>query len=188
MAMVVAKWPTVFSRAQSMTPMASLKVGAPVVTIVRNHPLRLRLTVPEREAGGVRAGQSVRLHLDGGVEATEGRVVRLSPAVDEHTRTLLVEAEVPNDDGALRPGTFTSAEIVVEPERLVSSDVDTGVLGEVLALFCLDDAGVVAEDSLQPRVRLFAKFVAVAKEQRGLGQPLGFVQTPEEIRRDDRLA
>ena len=94
-----------------------LQVGAPVATIVRNHPLRLRLTVPEREAGGVRVGQSVRLRLDAGGAATEGRVVRLSPAVDEHTRTLLVEAEVPNDDGALRPGTFATAEIVVEPER-----------------------------------------------------------------------
>ncbi len=98
-----------------------LQVGAPVVTIVRIHPLRLRLTVPEREASSVRLGQRVQVRPDvrpdAGSAAAGGAVVRISPAVDESTRTLLVEAEIPNADGALRPGTFATAEIVVEPER-----------------------------------------------------------------------
>jgi RND family efflux transporter MFP subunit len=99
-----------------------LAVGAPVVTIVRVHPLRLRLAVPEREASSVRVGQDVRLRADDGDGRPKGliangTIVRLSPAVDEHTRTLLVEAEVPNEDGGLRPGAFASAEIVVEAEQ-----------------------------------------------------------------------
>jgi RND family efflux transporter MFP subunit len=94
-----------------------LDVGAPVVTIVRIHPLRLRLAVPEREAASVRLGQPVRLRPEGHDAAVDGTVVRLSPAVDESTRTLLVEAEVPNTDGALRPGAFATAEIVVDPEQ-----------------------------------------------------------------------
>jgi len=94
-----------------------LDVGAPVVTIVRIHPLRLRLAVPEREAASVRVGQPVRLRPEGHDAAVDGTVVRLSPAVDESTRTLLVEAEVPNTDGTLRPGAFASAEIVVDPEQ-----------------------------------------------------------------------
>ncbi len=94
-----------------------LQVGAPVVTIVRIHPLRLRLAVPEREAGAVRVGQTVRIKPDGANAAAEGTVVRLSPAIDEHTRTLLVEAEVANTDGALRPGAFATADIIVDPEQ-----------------------------------------------------------------------
>lgn len=96
---------------------AYLAVGASVATIVRLHPLRLRLAVPEREAGGVKAGQPVRIRPEGeGHEAT-GTVVRLSPAIDERTRTLMVEAEVPNADGALRPGAFANADIVVDPDQ-----------------------------------------------------------------------
>ena len=95
---------------------AYLEVGAPVVTIVRMDPLRLRLAVPEREAGGVHVGQTVRLRGDGPAVVAEGRVVRLSPAIDERTRTLLVEAEVPNADGRLRPGAFASADVVIDPE------------------------------------------------------------------------
>src|SRR4029078_13700531 len=45
-----------------------------------------------------------------------GLVTRLSPAISETNRTLLIEAEVPNPDGALRPGAFAPAEILVQPE------------------------------------------------------------------------
>jgi RND family efflux transporter MFP subunit len=96
-----------------------LDVGAPVVTIVRIHPLRLRLPVPEREAASVRVGQTVRLRADGATdaEATTGVVARVSPAVDETTRTVLVEAEIPNPNGRLRPGAFATAEVVTDPAQ-----------------------------------------------------------------------
>lgn len=96
---------------------AYLDVGAAVVTIVRIHPLRLRLAVPERDAASMRAGQRVRLREEGTGTAAEGGLVRLSPAVDEGTRTLMVEAEIPNPDGVLRPGAFATADIVVDPEQ-----------------------------------------------------------------------
>jgi hypothetical protein len=38
----------------------------------------------------------------------------LSPSIQEQNRTLVVEAEVANREGRLRPGTFARAEIVVE--------------------------------------------------------------------------
>jgi RND family efflux transporter MFP subunit len=97
-------------------------VGQPVVTIVRTHPLRLRLAVPERDAAALRVGQSVALGIEGDPQQHAGRVVRLSPAIEENSRTLMVEAEVPNPDGALRPGSFAKATIVTaasEPVVLV---------------------------------------------------------------------
>ena len=91
-----------------------LGTGAPVATIVRTHPLRLRLSIPEREAVAVRAGQSVRLTLEGDPTVYGGRIVRLSPIVQEQNRTLLVEAEIPNERSVLKPGAFARAEIVTE--------------------------------------------------------------------------
>ena len=91
-----------------------LTAGAPVVTLVRIDPLRLRLAVPERQVGSVRIGQEVELTVEGDSRRYSGRVVRLSPAISENNRTLLIEAEVPNRDGGLRPGSFAKAEIVVE--------------------------------------------------------------------------
>jgi multidrug efflux pump subunit AcrA (membrane-fusion protein) len=91
-----------------------LGAGAPVATLVRTHPLRLRLSVPEREAAGVRAGQDVKLTTEGDPTVYAGRIVRLSPIVQEQNRTLMVEAEVPNERATLKPGAFARAEIVTE--------------------------------------------------------------------------
>jgi RND family efflux transporter MFP subunit len=88
--------------------------GTPVVTVVRQHPLRLQLAVPERSASDLRVGQTVRVTVEGDEQPYEGRVARLSPAITEGNRTLAIEAEVPNPDGRLRPGMFARADIVTD--------------------------------------------------------------------------
>ena len=88
-----------------------LTAGSPVVTLVRLHPLRLRVEVPERDARGIRAGQSVSVTVEGDTAAYAGRIARISPAFQEQSRTLIVEAEVDNQQGRLRPGSFARAEI-----------------------------------------------------------------------------
>ena len=90
-----------------------LAAGAPVVTLVKLHPLRLRLAVPERDATAVRVGQPVVVTVEGVAGEHRGRVARISPAISEQNRTLMVEAEVPNEGAALRPGAFAKADIVL---------------------------------------------------------------------------
>jgi RND family efflux transporter MFP subunit len=96
-----------------------LAAGAAVATVVRLDPLRLRVSVPERESTDVRIGQVVRLGVEGDLATYTGKVVRLSPIVQEQNRTLLVEAEVPNNRGALRPGAFARVDIVTETAQPV---------------------------------------------------------------------
>src|SRR5262245_53048657 len=86
--------------------------GTPIVTVVRQHPLRLQLAVPERDSTTLRVGQLVRVSVEGDTTIHEGRVSRVSPAIQEGTRTLPIEAEIPNRDGSLRPGTFAKADVV----------------------------------------------------------------------------
>jgi multidrug efflux pump subunit AcrA (membrane-fusion protein) len=88
-----------------------LAAGAPIVTVVRVNPLRFRAEVPERDAQSVRAGQQVRVTIEGDASLHVGRIVRLSPTITEQSRMLVVEAEVGND-GHLRPGAFARADIV----------------------------------------------------------------------------
>jgi RND family efflux transporter MFP subunit len=94
-----------------------LAAGAPIAGLVRIHPLRLKVSVPERDAPSIRVGQAVRVRLEGDPAEHAGRVARLSPSIQEQNRTLIVEAEVPNREGRLRPGAFARAEIVVEAGR-----------------------------------------------------------------------
>jgi len=101
-------------RDRSVTAGTYVAAGTPVAVLVRVHPLRLRLAVPEREAAGVRVGQPVNLTVEGDPAKHTGRVARISPAISEENRTLMVEAEIPNRDRGLRPGSFARAEIVVQ--------------------------------------------------------------------------
>jgi RND family efflux transporter MFP subunit len=96
-----------------------LTAGTPIATLVRTHPLRLRVPVPEREGSGVRAGHAVTLTVEGDPTVYRGRVVRLSPIVQEQNRTLMVEAEVPNERGFLRPGAFARVDILTEVSQPV---------------------------------------------------------------------
>jgi RND family efflux transporter MFP subunit len=99
------------------SPGEYLMEGAPLVTLVRVDPIRLRLEVAERESYAIRAGQKVRFKVDGDTNLYTGQIDRLSPAITEDNRMLRVEADIPND-GRLRPGAFARGEIVVNENAL----------------------------------------------------------------------
>jgi HlyD family secretion protein len=89
-----------------------LKANSPVVTLVQNSPLRLHADIPESAVAYVRSGRSVEFHVDAFPERTfEGKITRLSPAVDQQSRTLKLEAIVDNADGVLKPGFFARTTI-----------------------------------------------------------------------------
>ena len=94
-----------------------LAAGAPVVDIVRMNPLRLQAQVPERDAGTVRFGQSVRVSVEGDSKIYIGQIKRLSPVITQQNRMLMVEADVQND-GSLRPGSFAKAEIITNDAKM----------------------------------------------------------------------
>jgi RND family efflux transporter MFP subunit len=94
-----------------------VSAGTPLVNLVQMNPVRLRTDVPEREALNIRTGMRVRVTVEGTSSNHEGRVVRLSPSVDESNRTLLVETEIPNPSNLLRPGSFARAEIIASSSQ-----------------------------------------------------------------------
>lgn len=123
-----------------------LVVGAQVARLVRDDPLRLRLSVREVDAPQIAVGQLVRIALDGVATPFEGRVARLAPLLDPRTRMLTVECELPNPDGRLRPGSFARAEIVVEPSaRALSIPLEALVTFAGIDKVIVMDGGVAKE-------------------------------------------
>ena len=101
-------------------------LGTPILELVKTDPLRLRLQLPERESALVRTGQMVHLFVESDTNAYTGRIARLSPALDDQNRMLLVEADVPCR-GSLRPGLFARANIIID-ERQESLSVPAEAL------------------------------------------------------------
>jgi RND family efflux transporter MFP subunit len=128
--------------------------GTPIVTIVRQHPLRLRLAVPERAAINLRVGQTVRVSVEGDTKAYEGRVSRVSPAIEEGTRTLPIEAEIPNEAGRLRPGTFANAEIVTSNDPAIMVPLDAIVVFAGIEKVLLVKDGKAREQRVRTGLRV----------------------------------
>lgn len=104
-----------------VNPGESVRDNTAVFTIVRSNPLKYAGTVPERAALELKPGQVVRLQVDPVPGRTfEGRITRVSPAVDVASRTAALEAEVPNPQGLLKPGLFARGAIGLREERGVA--------------------------------------------------------------------
>ena len=105
-----------------------------VATIVRTSVLRLRIDVPEQSIGQIKNGQGISLQTTAYPDKNfAGTVVRIAPNLDATSRTLIVEAEVDNGNGLLKPGQFATARItqaapkpsVMVPVAAVKADGDT---------------------------------------------------------------
>lgn len=103
-------------RERTVSPGQYVSAGAPIVTLVRMHPLRLQADVPERDASSVKVGQAVTVRVEGDASEYAGRIVRVSPAIDERSRSLRIEAEVGNERGTIRPGSFATGDIIIASE------------------------------------------------------------------------
>jgi RND family efflux transporter MFP subunit len=87
----------------------------PLLRIAKVDVIRVKTYVPERESIWADVGDPATVTF----EALPGRVftstvARVSGALDAATRTMLVEIDLPNGDGLIRPGLYGQARIALE--------------------------------------------------------------------------
>ncbi|CAN5598912.1 efflux RND transporter periplasmic adaptor subunit [soil metagenome] len=122
-----------------------------VATIVRTSTLRVRIDIPEQSIGKVATGQGISLQTSAYPERNfAGIVVRISPSLNATERTLLVEAEVQNIDGLLKPGQFVTVRITQsKPEPAVMIPVAAvRTVGDTNSVFVVKD-GAAREQFVQ---------------------------------------
>ena len=92
--------------------------GVPVLRIVDQSRLRLKMNVPEAHFGEVDLGTTVLVQVDGYPgRAFTGKVAKKVPSVDPRSRTFIVEAVLQNPKGLLAEGMFCRAELVFEEKK-----------------------------------------------------------------------
>lgn len=107
--------------------------GKPVVELVNREILRVRFTVPEREASYLNIGKSIQFSvpaLPGKV--FEAKIFYLSPQISESARAVVVKAKFNNQERILRPGYSANVRMIAEtreksliiPRRALRFDID----------------------------------------------------------------
>jgi len=88
---------------------------AAILTVMDVSRVRVQVFTPEAEAQFIQRGTLVLVTVEGSpVKTFKGSVTRFSYALDEATKTMLTEIELPNPSGDLRPGMYASVQLEME--------------------------------------------------------------------------
>jgi RND family efflux transporter MFP subunit len=93
-------------------------VDTRLFTIVDLSRLELEAPVPASEVPNLAVGQQVRFTVEGyGAKEFAGAIVRINPATQPGTRSILLYVEIPNPDQALKAGMFAKGSLVLATQR-----------------------------------------------------------------------
>ncbi|MGO9388770.1 efflux RND transporter periplasmic adaptor subunit [Rhodoblastus sp.] len=88
--------------------------------------IRVQVYVPQDQAFGAEPGVAVDVRVPEMPDRVfSGKITRIAESLQQGTRTLLVEADVPNPDGALRGGAYCVVELHIPrktPARIVPAE------------------------------------------------------------------
>jgi multidrug efflux pump subunit AcrA (membrane-fusion protein) len=122
--------------------------GTKAVSVVRINPMRVELTVPGQYLASLAPGRTVSLEVDAYPGRTfTGKIRYVSPSLKADSRALVIEAVVPNENGALKPGFFATAQIEqasATPAILVPSTAIRTTTG-TSRVFVVSSGGTVEE-------------------------------------------
>jgi len=95
-----------------------VKEGADLVNLEAIDPLKVDFRVPETYLGQVQVGQSLQITLDALPGKTyQGKVTAVNPLIDAAGRSIIIRAQVGNQDTTLRPGMFARVKLITRAER-----------------------------------------------------------------------
>jgi membrane fusion protein (multidrug efflux system) len=92
-----------------------IEAGDVIVNLESIDPLKVDFRVPEIYFRQTTVDQAVTVTVDAlGNEPVLGTVYAIDPLVDENGRSLVLRAQIPNDEGRLRPGLFARIELIYD--------------------------------------------------------------------------
>ena len=85
----------------------------PVVSVAETNLFRLTLPVPESAVPKIRLGNTVTVRVPSLNRNFEGKVSRYADAVNQETRTMHTEVDVPNKDGSIVAGMYAEVNLAL---------------------------------------------------------------------------
>jgi RND family efflux transporter MFP subunit len=124
---------------------ASQSQTMPVVRLSENGLLRLALPVPESAVPLIHLGEPVDVRVSALHRSFPGRVARFSDKVEEATRTMKTEVDVPNPTLVLVPGMYAEVDLFTEQRKHVLTVPVEAVdgSGSSARVFTVQPSGVI---------------------------------------------
>ncbi len=126
-----------------------------IATIVSINPLKLRTAVQERYAGLIAPKLPVEFRVASfDTDVFKGEMAYVSPAVDQATRTFVVEALIRNDDRRLKPGFFAKGVVTTKLDQNVLAVTENAIstMAGVSAVYVVE-SGKIRQQSVETGVK-----------------------------------
>ena len=94
-----------------------VKEGADLVNLEAIDPLKVDFRVPETYLRQIQVGQALQITLDAlPGKSYDGKVVAVNPLIDTAGRSVVIRAQVGNQDTTLRPGMFARVRLITKDQ------------------------------------------------------------------------
>lgn len=131
--------------ARNVQPGEKVAVDGKLLDVVDLSQMELEAPVPTNDILQVQIGQEVLVSVEGLPQKVVGRVVRINPATQSGSRSIMVYVRVDNPKGLLRAGMFADAGLTLEKKDDVLSVPGTAIqLEDGNAYVYAIDNGVLA--------------------------------------------
>lgn len=105
-----------------------VRPGDPLVTLQTLDPISVDFTVPQQELSRIEVDQNLIVRADAfGGRPFEGRIVAISPKVNQQTRNVAVRGRLANPEGRLRPGMFVDVAVELPQQEDVITLPQTAI-------------------------------------------------------------
>jgi RND family efflux transporter MFP subunit len=117
----------------------------PVVRLSENGLLRLALPVPESGVPLIHLGEPVDVSVSALRRTFPGRVARFADTVDQSTRTMKTEVDVPNPALVLVPGMYAEVDLITEQrDHVLAIPVEAiDGSGDATRVYTVDPSGAI---------------------------------------------
>jgi RND family efflux transporter MFP subunit len=140
----------------------------PLVRVSDNNLLRLDFPVSVDYVRGIRLGAPAAVTVDSlGNRTFVGKIARFADKIDDSTRTMTVEMEVPNPTLELVPGMYAKVEIKVDQRDRVLAIPVEAVASEGKSVLVVNSANKVEERSVRFGIETASKYEVVAGLEEG---------------------
>jgi RND family efflux transporter MFP subunit len=93
------------------------KSAMPIVRLAQSEVLRLRMPIPASDANYMKIGGPAVVQVQSTGETIHTKIVRFTRSLDQNTRTMLTEVDIPNADLHLDPGMYASTTFPLKRDR-----------------------------------------------------------------------
>ncbi len=116
--------------------------GEPLFIVARSDVVTITVGIPEAFAAALNPGDRAEVKLQAmNGRTVEGKVSRITWALDPKTRTIAAEIDLPNPGGTLLPGLYAYATVIVEEHPDVLTIPTTAVVKEKDQSYCVAVVG-----------------------------------------------